>query len=108
MMECILEAQKLDKFGDGVCGKDFEKDRRRKNFNTASRREKMFKKVQERPEKFITNYAIMVTNLGIRETEVVIKQGISNIFRLPLCTQVTLFSKDCTRRRSVESKGTFL
>ena len=108
MMECILEAYKLEKFGDGVCGKNFETDRRKKKFNTASRRERMFRKIQEKPEKFVTNYAIMVNNLGIRETETKIKNGIKDIFRFPTCSKVTLFSKDSTRRRSLESKGKFL
>ena len=65
----------------------------------------MLKKIQEKPEKFISNYRIMVNELGPKETERVIKLAISNMFLKPTQNQLTLFEKDCSKRKSAELEG---
>ena len=111
-MKCILEAQKLVKFAGEICGKtetDFDANRRKKKaWNTGPRRERMFKKIQQTPEKFITYYGIMVNELGPMETERVIKLAIHTLFHDPTRSKATLFEKDCTKRKSAELKGNSL
>ena len=105
-MQSVLEAGKLVKYGGDICGKtekDFEVNRKKKKeWNTTARRAKMFKRIQERPERLISNYAVMLTNLGAIDTESKIKHGIAKLFGNPSMSCVTLFTKECTRRRSLE------
>ena len=111
MMKCIIEAQKLVKYAGEICGKtegDFDANRRKKKqWNTGARRERMLKKIQEKPEKFISNYGIMANELGPIETERAIKLAIKNIFGDPSRSRATLFEKDCSKRKSAELKGNF-
>ena len=107
-----MEAQKLVKYAGDICGKtesNFEANRRRKKeWNTGARRGRMFKKIQEKPEKFISNYRIMVDELGPVETERLIKMAIHNMFADPSRSKATLFEKDCSKRKSAELKGTLI
>ena len=111
-MKCILEAQKLVRFGDGICGKtekDFDANRRKKkDWNTEARRRRMMKKIQEKPEKFISNFGFMKTHLGPKETDRAIMDGIKDIFKKAGMSTTTLFEKDCSKRKSAELKGTLI
>ena len=111
-MKCTLDAQKLVKFGDGICGKtekDFDVNRRKKKaWNTDARRQKMMKKIQEKPEKFISNFGIMKSHLGATERDRLIKHGIHVMFQKPGMSTTTLFEKDCSKRKSAELKGTVI
>ena len=111
-MKCTMEVQKLVKYAGDICGKtekDFDANRRKnKQWNTGARRERLFKKIQEKPGKFISNYGIMVNELGPIETESAIKLAIRKIFGKLSRSQATLFEKDCTKRKSAELKGNSL
>ena len=106
-MKCIMTVEKLVNFGDGICGNgDINRQRKLKNWNTRSRREKMFAKVQAQPEKFITNYEWMLVELGAIATSTKIKEAIATLFNHHTRTQFVLFEKETGRRRSME--GNFI
>ena len=102
-----MTVEKLVNFGDGICGKgDINRSRKLKNWNTGSRREKMFVKVKAQPEKFITNYGWMLNELGAIATSTKIKEAIATLFNHHTRTQFVLFEKETGRRRSMEGNLT--
>ena len=100
--------EKLVLHGDGICGNmdtgDINAKRRNKKWNTASRREKMLQKVNQKPEKFISNYRWMKHELGALEIQNCIRDGIDQLFRSHQRQTVVIFEKEPSRRSSIDGK----
>ena len=105
-MKAIMSIEKFVMYGSEVVGNgDINENRRRKSWNTRARRQRMLKKVNERPEKYVTNYKWMLNELGEKATQTKMADAISQLFSKPTRQFVTLLEKECERRHSHEMKG---
>ena len=105
-MKAVMSIEKLVLYGEGVTGPcDINESRKKTNWNSKGRREKMFEKVKNRPERFVSNYQWMFNELGEKESQKKLKKGIAKLFSDCTRSEATLFEKESGRRRSIDPKG---
>ena len=106
-MKCIMSVEKLVLYGEGVTGPaDINESRKQKKWNTKARRTKMFEKVKNKPERFVSNYQWMIVELGEKESHKRMKDGIAKLFSGCTRSETILFEKETGRRKSCDLKGT--